>query len=364
MIKNVLLLVVSYLVLSANVNASQHKLAAINTEISIPWGITQLPDNSLLVTDRQGSLYVVPTAGDEQKVDGLPTIMAKRQGGLLDVVLHPDYQRNGWIYLSYSRGSNGNLNTAIIRAKLVKKPIGYQLENIDIIYKADLYKSGGVHFGSRIAFDKDNYLYFSIGDRGMRDINPQDLTRDSGKIYRLHDDGRVPKDNPFVNSAGAKMAIYSYGHRNPQGLAFNPFSLEMWSHEHGPKGGDELNIIHKGKNYGWPVISYGINYNGSSFTNLTKKEGMEQPITYWAPSIAPSGMTFVTSDKYPTLKGHLLVGSLKFAKLIVVNLDGNKVTNQSDVLKDVGRVRSIYQGHDGYIYIGIDGRGVFRLALN
>ena len=349
---------------SVSAYASSYELEAINTDIAIPWGITQLPNRDLLVTDRQGDLYLQPTKGEAVKVTGLPNIVVKRQGGLLDVVLHPNYQENGWIYISYSAGTEDKLNTALIRAKLQQTGSDYQLINIEPLYTADKYESGAVHFGSRIAFDKQGYLYFSIGDRGMRDVNPQDISRDSGKIYRLHDDGRVPKDNPFVdaqNAKGAKTAIYSYGHRNPQGLALNPHTQAIWAHEHGPKGGDELNIIQKGKNYGWPVISYGVNYSGSSFTDLTKKEGMEQPITYWVPSIAPSGMTFVTSERYPNLKGNLLIGSLKFAKLIVVHLEGNKVIKQEDVMENLGRVRSIFQGHDGYIYIGIDGRGVFRL---
>lgn len=339
-----------------------YELEPINTEVEIPWGITQLPNQDLLVTGREGDLYLLSTTGKSVKVSGLPKIAVKRQGGLLDVVLHPNYQQNGWIYLSYSAGSGNTLNTVIIRAKLQQTGAEYRLINIEPLYTADKYDSGAVHFGSRIVFDKQGYLYFSIGDRGMRDVNPQDLGRDGGKIYRLHDDGRVPKDNPFVDVKDAKTAVYSYGHRNPQGLALNPSTQAIWAHEHGPKGGDELNIINKGKNYGWPVISYGVNYSGSSFTDLTEKEGMEQPITYWVPSIAPSGMTFVTSARYPSLNGHLLIGSLKFAKLILAQLDGNKVVKQEDVIDSVGRVRSIFQGHDDYIYIGIDGRGVFRLV--
>lgn len=362
MIRKMLILIAIYAYSNTLLYAAQFKIVPVDTTISIPWGITQLPDNSLLVTDRKGTLHLIKENGKSYVVNGVPKVIAQRQGGLLDVVLHPDYERNGWIYFSYSTGRDGRFNTAISRAKLAGKQSNYYLTDLEVIYKAQPYKSGSVHFGSRIAFDKDKFLYFSIGDRGMRDVNPQDITRDAGKIYRLHDDGRIPKDNPFTAQGDAKKAIYSFGHRNPQGLALNPNTSVMWSHEHGPKGGDELNIIHKGKNYGWPVISYGVNYNGSSFTEITKQKGMEQPINYWVPSIAPSGMSFITSDKYPSLKGHLLIGSLKFAKLIVVNLAGNKVTGQQDVLKSVGRVRSIFQGRDGNIYLGIDGRGVYRLA--
>ena len=361
-LKVIIVMVMSMFLLSLNLHAAQYTIELISDDVSVPWGITQLPDNSLLVTDRKGTMRVISLQGKSTQVTGLPKIVAKGQGGLLDVVLHPDYSTNSWIYFSYSTGENGRINTAISRAKLAKSQADYQLTHLETLYQAEAYNSGGAHFGSRIAFDNDNYLYFSIGDRGQRDINPQDLNRDAGKIYRLHDDGSIPKDNPFVAKNKAKTAVFSYGHRNPQGLAFNPHTQAIWSHEHGPKGGDELNIIGKGNNYGWPVISYGVNYSGSSFTDLTKKQGMEQPITYWVPSIAPSGMVFVTSDKYPKLNNHLLIGSLKFAKLIAVSVTGNKVAKQHDVLKSVGRLRSVFQGSDNHIYLGIDGRGVFRLV--
>jgi glucose/arabinose dehydrogenase len=212
-----------------------------------------------------------------------------------------------------------------------------------------------------LEFDNQGFLYFSIGERGDRDVNPQDITRDGGKIYRLHDDGRIPEDNPFVNSATAKKAIYSYGHRNPQGLIKHPETGELWEHEHGPQGGDEINIVKKGKNYGWPVISYGINYDNSILTDITSKQGMEQPVFYWVPSIAPSGMAFVSSDKYQDWKGNILAGSLKFSYLERLVLKDNKVVKREKLFKDIGRVRDVVQAPDGYLYIAVEGKGILKI---
>ena len=247
-----------------------------------------------------------------------------------------------------------------MRAKLN----GTNLSDQEDIYVSDAYSRKGSHFGSRLAFDKQGYLYFSIGDRGQRAINPQNITRDAGKIYRIHDDGRIPVDNPFVDDDSAKAAIYSFGHRNPQGMAMHPSTGKVWSHEHGPRGGDEVNLINKGKNYGWPIISYGINYSGSKFTELTKKQGMEQPLWYWDPSIAPSGMTFVTSDKYPNWQGNILVGSLKFGQIVMLTLNGDKVIKEEVVQDNLTRVRNIKQGPDGFIYVAVDGKGIYRLIPN
>jgi len=273
--------------------------------------------------------------------------------------LHPNYQANGWIYFTYSssEGEGTGGNTALMRAKLQNNAL---VEN-QLLYKAEPNTTRGQHFGSRIEFDNDGYLYFSVGERGNRDENPQDITRDGGKIYRLHDDGRIPADNPFVDQAGAKTAIYSYGHRNPQGMLRHYETGKIWVHEHGPQGGDEINIIEKGKNYGWPVISYGINYDGTSFTDKTEMEGMEQPIHYWVPSIAPSGMTFVTSDKYPDWKNDLLVGSLKFQYLEKLTFSGLKVTKREKLFEGTGRVRNVRQGPDGYIYVAVEGKGIFKV---
>ena len=231
----------------------------------------------------------------------------------------------------------------------------------ELLYKAEPNTTKGQHFGSRIVFDREGYLYFSIGERGERDINPQDITRDCGKIYRLNDDGTIPKDNPFVDSKDAKKAIWSYGHRNPQGMEIHPETKDIWTHEHGPKGGDEINIIRKGKNYGWPIITYGKNYSGTTITYQTEKKGMEQPLHYWDPSIAPSGMAFISSDKYGDWKGSLLVGSLKFSYLDRCEIKNGKVVKEERLLDGIGRVRAIEQGPYGYIYVGVENIGIVKL---
>jgi len=329
--------------------------------LQIPWGMAFLPDGSMLITEKSGELIHFKD-GKKSEVSGVPEVYVRGQGGLLDIALHPDYENNGWIYMTYSSqdGEGDGGNTAIMRAKLN----GDQLTNQEVLYKASPNTTKGQHFGSRIAFDKEGYLYFSAGERGERDINPQDITRDNGKIYRLNDDGSIPEDNPFVDQKNAKSAIYSFGHRNPQGLILNPETGEIWEHEHGPKGGDEINIIKKGANYGWPVVTYGINYNGSSITAETSKPGLEEPIHYWVPSIAPSGMAFVTSDKYPHLQGNLLVGSLNFQYLELDILDGNEVIGREKLLEDLGRFRDVRQAPNGYIYAAIEGKGIIRLIEN
>ncbi|WP_445738700.1 PQQ-dependent sugar dehydrogenase [Mariniflexile sp.] len=326
--------------------------------INIPWGLAFLPDGSMLITEKSGELIHFKN-GIKTNIEGVPEIYVRGQGGFMDVELHPDYNNNGWIYFSYAsaEGEGEGGNTAIMRAKLKNNT----LTEKQLLYKAGPNTTKGQHFGSRIEFDNEGYLYFSIGERGEGSLNAQDITRDGGKIYRLHDDGSIPEDNPFVNVPNAKKAIYSYGNRNPQGLVKNPYTGEIWEHEHGPKGGDEINIIEKGKNYGWQVISYGINYDGTPFTDITEKEGMEQPLFYWVPSIAPSGMTFVTSDKYPDWKGNLLVGSLKFSYIERLVIENNKVTKREKLLEGMGRVRNVRQGPDGYIYAGIEGKGIVKI---
>lgn len=327
--------------------------------LNIPWGMAFLPDGSLLVTEKEGNLIHVKN-NSKTIIKGVPEVYLRGQGGLLDIALHPNYKDNGWIYLTYALadglGSGGN--TALMRAKIDNNT----LVSHELLYKATPNTTKGVHFGSRITFDNDGYLYFSIGDRGDHDLNPQDLSRDGGKIYRLHDDGQIPVDNPFFNTSDAKKAVYSYGHRNPQGMIKHPETGAIWTHEHGPKGGDEINIIQKGKNYGWPIITYGINYSGTPITDVTEMEGMEQPLYYWVPSIAPSGMAFVTSSVYPQWKGSLLVGSLSFQYLERLEIKDNKVVSREKLLVDIGRVRNVVQGPDGYIYVAIEGTGIVKLV--
>ncbi|WP_178989135.1 PQQ-dependent sugar dehydrogenase [Winogradskyella schleiferi] len=337
---------------------TQNTHEVIVPDLNIPWGFTFLPDNALLITEKSGELIHFKD-GKKTTVSGLPEIYVRGQGGLMDVILHPDYKTNNWIYFSYasSEGEVSGGNTAIARAKLSD----YNLTDLEVLYKATPNTTKGQHFGSRLVFDENGYLFFTIGERGNRDENPQDITRDGGKVYRLNDDGSIPEDNPFLNEKNAKTAIYSYGHRNPQGMTLDPETKKIWTHEHGPKGGDEINIIKAGKNYGWPVISYGVNYSGTSFTDITKKEGMEQPLHYWVPSIAPSGMAFIHSEKYGDWNGNLLVGSLKFQYLDMCTLKDNKVIKEERLLDGQGRVRCVEQGPDGFIYVGIENLGIVKL---
>ncbi len=327
-------------------------------DLSIPWGFTFLPDGSMLITEKEGELIHFKN-GTKTVVEGIPEIYVRGQGGFMDIILDPNYETNGWIYFSYasSKGISEGGNTAIARAKLN----GQHLSNLEELYKAYPNSRKGQHFGSRLAFDNEGYLFFSIGDRGNRDENPQDITRDCGKIYRIHSNGDIPEDNPFVTTNNAKRAIYSYGHRNPQGMIKHPQTGAIWTHEHGPKGGDEINVIEKGKNYGWPVISYGVNYSGTKFTDITAKEGMEQPLHHWTPSIAPSGMSFISSDKYGDWKGNLLVGSLKFQYLDLCFIKNGRIVKEERLLDGIGRVRSVRQGPDGYIYVGVENLGIVKL---
>lgn len=341
---------------SLDINIS---MSLVTDGISIPWAMVQLPSKEILVSERKGALRVIKNGRLLSKdIGGLPEIHNNGQGGLLDLALHPNFSKNHWLYFTYAskEGKNSGSNTALMRATLSMS--NFTLTNQKLLYKAQPNTNKRQHYGSRIVFDDNGFIFFSIGDRGQRDVNPQDISKDGGKIYRLHDDGRVPLDNPFIDEQGAKTAIFSYGHRNPQGMSIDPHTNNIWSHEHGPRGGDEVNVIKKGKNYGWPVISYGINYNGTTFTDRTEKGVMAQPALYWKPSIAPSGMIYVSSNKYPSLKGRFLVGSLKFNHLVLLTIEGEQVVNQEKVFEHIGRTRSLLQGEDGYIYIGIDGVGI------
>lgn len=333
-------------------------LTSVAKDIRNPWGMAFLPNGSMLITEKSGKLLLFKS-GKVTEIRNLPKVYVRGQGGLMDVELHPEYNKNGWIYLSYSSNEGGGSggNTAIMRAKIRDN----QLVEKERLYKGVPNTTKGQHFGSRLEFDNEGFLYFSIGDRGNRDVNPQDITRDGGKIYRIHDDGSIPKSNPFVDKKGAKTAIFSYGHRNPQGLAKHPLTGKIWEHEHGPRGGDEINILQKGKNYGWPIITYGINYVGTKITDETARPGMEQPIHQWTPSIAPCGMTFVSSDKYPEWQGNLLVGSLAFQYLERLVIEDDTVVYREKLLEGMGRLRNVEQGPDGYIYVGIEGKGIFRL---
>lgn len=343
-------------------SSASYKAELFTGGIEIPWGMAWLDQDTIIATDRKGELRIIKNGKLEtQKVSGLPEIIASGQGGLLDVEVDPDFANNSIIYFSYS-GTEGKAkgnNTSVMKAKLD----GFKLTDQLVIFNGEPNTDKRHHYGSRLEFGGDGKLYISVGDRGQRDVNPQRLDRDAGKIHRINSDGSIPSDNPYVDNDKANSTIYSYGHRNPQGMAKHPKTGEIWTHEHGPKGGDEINIIQPAKNYGWPVITYGVNYSGTAITNKTEQDGMMQPSWYWVPSIAPSGMTFVTSDKYPHWKGKLLVGSLKFDYLVLLSLNGNEVVSQETVVSGIGRVRSVKQGADGNIYVGVDGKGILKVSL-
>lgn len=342
------------------------KVDTVATGLTMPWASALLPNGDLLVTERGGKLRLVHDGKlDPQEISGIPEVLYKGQGGLLDIALHPDYKTNGWIYISYSSpkkdgeaGDDGGANTALMRAKLKD----HALTDIQQLFKAIPNVKANVHFGGRIVFDKKGYIFLSLGERGQKE-NSQDLGRDQGKVVRLHEDGKIPTDNPFVKTAGARPEIWTYGHRNPQGLIINPATGVIWEHEHGPQGGDELNIIEKGKNYGWPLITFGIDYDNSIISKDTARAGLEQPVVYWKPSIAPCGITFLSNDKYKEWKGDLLVGSLKFMYLQHLTVKGNKVTKREIIFDKIGRVRDVRMATDGNVYVVLENSGkVVRIS--
>src|SRR5690554_1965564 len=285
--------------------ASFH-IDTIYSELENPWGLAWLPDGRMLVNERAGEILVFQ--GDQytgEKLVGFPTTYTRGQSGLLDIQIHPDYEENGWIYVTYAKPGTGGGSTTLIRFQLD----GNEITNLEELYQTMPLTNAGVHFGSRIIFDNEGYLYFSTGDRGVKD-NSQDLTNDMGKVHRLHDDGRIPSDNLFIDVDGAKQSIRWYGHRNVQGMVYDQENEIIYATEHGPRGGDELNVVEKGKNYGWPVITYGIDYSGAIISELTHKEGMEQPLHCWTPSIAVCGLMLYTGDQFPEWRGNIFSGAL------------------------------------------------------
>ena len=315
-----------------------------------PWALAFLPDGRMLVTERPGRLRVIAGGRVQAPVAGVPQVVARGQGGLLDVALHPDYGHNGWLYLSYAAAGPRGAHTAVLRARLD----GDRLVDQRVIFAGNNTASSSHHFGSRLAFDDDGKLYVTVGERGDSD-KAQELDSHNGTTVRLNDDGSVPGDNPFVDTAGARPEIYSYGHRNPQGMARHPGTGAIWLHEHGPKGGDEINIVRPGVNYGWPVITYGRAYSGFSIGEGTRKRGMAQPLWYWVPSIAPSGMAFYTGDRFPGWRGSLFVGALKDQLLSRLDVAGGKIVAEERILTGViGRIRDVRQGPDGLIYLLTD----------
>src|SRR5258706_7965343 len=331
-----------------------------------PWAITFLPDGRWLVTERAGALRIIeggkllPNA-----VAGLPDVVEHGQGGLLDVQLHPRYAENGWIYWTYNAGVPGSYGTEVARGKLAGSHDAPRMTDVQVLFRMDPKSEKPFHFGSRIVFDKAGYLFVTFGDRGDSPAkgatqNAQRLDTHAGKSIRLFDDGRVPPDNPFVNTPGAKPEIFTWGHRNMQGAALNPATGKGGSHEHAPQGGYEVNILSAGVNYSWPVITYGANYGtGSKIGEGTEKPGMAQPVLYWVPSIAPSGMAFygARNDGKPFAKwkGNLLVGALAGQLLVRITLDGDKVAAQERLFENkLGRIRDVREGPDGFIYLLTD----------
>jgi glucose/arabinose dehydrogenase len=340
------------------VDESNYEMELIFEDENIIWSIEFFEDNSILAAVKSGSLFHY-TNGEKIQISGLPEIYLRGQGGLMDIVLHPDFKENNWLYFSYASEDTGEKggNTTISRAKLINN----NLVDLEVLYKASPNTRKGQHFGGRLTFDNENYLYFSVGDRGNRDVYPQDINLDGGKIYRINDDGSIPSDNPFFNNPNAKKAIYSYGHRNPQGMFKHPITGKIWTNEHGPRGGDEINIIKKGKNYGWPKITYGINYSGTTITKNKSLPKMEQPLYYWLPSIAPSSFEYISSDIYPNWKGSLLAGALVFKYIERIGLKNDKVVYRSKIAENLGRPRDIKQGPDGFVYVSIEGKGVYKI---
>ncbi|WP_100628376.1 PQQ-dependent sugar dehydrogenase [Algoriphagus formosus] len=338
------------------------KVDTLFTEFESPWGMTWLSDGKMLVTERKGEILIFEN--DEftgQKVTGLPEVHEVNQAGLLDVAAHPNHAENGWIYIAYAKPFPDNKGAlTIMRFKLDDNNNAIDQEEIIVAMPE---WEGGRHFGSRIVFDNEGFLYFSNGDKGNKPENAQTLTNAHGKVHRIHDDGRIPADNPFVNEEGAVGSIWSYGNRNPQGLYFDKANNRLWEAEHGPMGGDELNLIEKGKNYGWPVITYGQNYDGTPITEITEKEGMEQPVTYYVPSIATCGMTMVTSDRYPNWKGDILIGALAKMHINRVDMDGATALSQEVMFQDIGRVRQVSESPDGYLYAITEGTGLLVKLL-
>jgi aldose sugar dehydrogenase len=357
------------------------KIEILTKGLETPWGIAFLPDGRLLVTERPGRLRIIENGKLlPEGVKGLPKVWEKQDGGMFDVEVHPQYASNGWIYLSYSevlpgyttpatppadasapaaaappsqggggRGGRGGppdppTMTVIMRGKISKDG---QWTDQQVLFRApaDVYSSSNAHYGSRFIFDKEGHLFFTIGEKQQM-MDAQDLSKATGKIHRVNDDGSIPKDNPFVGRSGVVQSIWSYGHRNPQGLAWDPVTGKLWESEHGPQGGDEINIIEPTKNYGWGVITMGVQ------PGITKRsqEGMEQPIVYWTPSVAPSGIVFYTGDKYPGWKNNLFVSCLGGQQLKRLEISGDKVTHEEIVFNQFGRVHDVIVGPDGYLY--------------
>jgi len=367
--RTALALAVAPLVTSALPAAAQDVLPSMHHDYRVetvaeglmePWGMAFLPSGDLLVTERRGTLRVVSDGDVAGPVGGVPDVLYQGQGGLLDVALHPDFADNRMVYLSFSKpiGDGTEATTAVVRGVFD----GESLTDVEEIFEAE--SRGRGHYGSRLVFDDQGYLFISVGDRqaspsGDLESHPaQDLSNHHGVILRLHEDGSVPQDNPFVGQAGALDEIWSYGHRNPQGLVIHPETDQPWANEHGPQGGDEVNRIVRGGNYGWPVVGYGVNYrSGSAIHEGTQREGMVHPEHVWIPSIGVSGMIVYTGDAFPEWQGDVFNGGLSGMQIARLDMEGEEILREETLLLDVARVRDLEQGPDGYIYVALENEG-------
>lgn len=329
------------------------KAVELTDRLEHPWGLAFLPDGRMLVTERPGRMRIVAPDGTlSEPLKGLPAVAARGQGGLLDVAIDPQFAENRWVYWSFSEPGDGGNSTAVARGRLERNA----LTNVEVIFRQRPRFDGSGHFGSRLVFARDGTLFVTLGERQRLSDEAQNLANHVGKVVRITRDGKVPADNPFVNTPGAAPEVWSLGHRNVQGAALHPQTGELWTHEHGPQGGDELNVTEAGRNYGWPVISYGCTYViCSKIGEGTTQPGLVQPLTYWVPSIAPSGMAFLTSDRYPGWRGNLFVGALRGAHLERIVLDGRRVVEKQALLANLrARIRDVRQGPDGWLYILTD----------
>jgi len=342
---------------STDFDSARHQFRAVPVVEGLEnmWSMAFLPNGDMLVTERPGRLRVIRN-GEllEDSVSGMPEVFARGQGGLLDVVLHPQFESNSLVYFSYSHPNDGSSTTAVARGRFD----GSAVHDVEEIFVAN--SSGRGHYGSRLVFDNDGYLYVTVGDRqaspsGDLESHPsQDTSNHHGTVNRIHDDGSIPSDNPFVGVEGVEPSIWSYGHRNQQGMTMHPETGAIWAIEHGPQGGDELNLIVAGSNYGWPVIGYGINYNDDIIHSATHQDGMAQPAHYWVPSIATSGLLIYDGNQFPNWNGNAFVGGLNGQQLARLTMDGESIVSEETLLSGMGRIRDVRQSPDGYIYIGID----------
>lgn len=336
--------------------ASAVKVETVARGLEHPWGLQVLPDGELIVTERPGRIRLISREGRlSPPLAGAPKVAATGQGGMLDIALAPDFGTTREIYICYAEPRDGRTNgSTVARARLVQEGAAGRLDGLSPIFRQEPATTGGLHFGCRMAFASDGKLLVAVGERYQMET-AQDLGNHRGKVVRLERDGRVPADNPFVGQPRARPEVWSYGHRNPQAAAIHPETGRLWVVEHGPRGGDEVNVVLAGRNYGWPIIGYGIDYSGARLHKDTHREGMEQPIYYWRPSIAPSGMAFYTSDVIPGWKGSLLVGALAGQALHRLVLNGEAIVAEEVLLKDLGeRIRDVRQAPDGSVLLLTD----------